>query len=227
MELLENIQVDIEAEAVKKKLRLDSIETAHSLIQTARPHIEARAVYGVSYIDEKLPEAVQLDGVRFTSRVLRKNLDKAERAFPYVVTIGPALETTASSSEDLLDQYYLDEIGNFAVVGARQQLERHLQKHFGLGRISKMSPGSLKDWPINEQKKLFSLLGDVESSLGVKLTPSFLMLPAKSVSGIRFPTEHGFATCMLCPREGCPNRRAPHDPELYQRRYAPDAMLAE
>ena len=217
MELLENIQIDIEPEAVKKKLRLDSIETAHTLIETARPHIEARAVYRVSYIDEKLPEAIQLDGVRFTSRVLRKNLDKAERAFPYVVTIGPALETAASSCEDLLDQYYLDEIGNFAVVGARQQLEKHLQKQFGLGKISKMSPGSLKDWPINEQKKLFSLLGDVESSLGVKLTPSFLMIPRKSVSGIYFPTEIPFLSCQLCPRESCPSRQAVFDRKLLEK----------
>jgi hypothetical protein len=217
MELLENIPVEIEAEEVKKKLRLDSVETAHALIQTAQTHIQARAVYRVSYIDQKLPDVVQLDGVRFNSRVLRKNLDKIERAFPYVVTIGPALENAASACEDLLDQYYLDEIGNFAVVGARKQLERYLRENFGLAKISKMSPGSLKDWPINEQKKLFSILGDVESSLGVKLTPSFLMIPRKSLSGIYFPTEIPFLSCQLCPRESCPSRQAAFDRKLLEK----------
>ena len=217
MELLENIQIDIEPEAVKKTLRLDSIETAHALIQTARPHIRAKAVYRVSYVDQKFPDAVQLDGVRFTSRVLRKNLDKIERVFPYVVTIGPALENAASSCDDLLDQYYLDEIGNLAVVGARKQLDRHLRQHFGLGKISKMSPGSLKDWPINEQKKLFSILGDVESSLGVTLTPSFLMIPRKSLSGIYFPSEIPFLSCQLCPRQSCPSRQAAFDHKLAEK----------
>ena len=217
MELLENIPLEIEGEAVRKKLRLDSVEKAHALIQIAQPHMKARAAYRVCYIDTKLTDAVQLDGVRLTSRVLRKNLDNVERAFPYVVTIGPALENAAALCDDLLDQYYLDEIGNIAVVAARKHLEQHLQKHHGLGKISKMSPGSLKDWPIQEQKKLFSILGDVEASLGVRLTPSFLMIPRKSLSGIYFPTEIPFVSCQLCPRESCPSRQAPFDEKLLEK----------
>jgi hypothetical protein len=39
------------------------------------------------------------------------------------------------------------------------------------------------------------------------------------VSGILFPTEETFASCQLCPREDCPNRRAPYDAELFERKY--------
>ncbi len=45
------------------------------------------------------------------------------------------------------------------------------------------------------------------------------MVPTKSVSGILFPAEESFASCQLCPRENCPNRRAPYDPELFDRKF--------
>jgi hypothetical protein len=77
-----------------------------------------------------------------------------------------------------------------------------------------MSPGSLADWPITQQEELFSIFGNVEDLIGVKLTESFLMVPLKSVSGIYFPTEIEFVSCQLCPREVCSGRRAPYDPDL-------------
>jgi hypothetical protein len=82
-----------------------------------------------------------------------------------------------------------------------------------------MAPGSLTDWPLREQRPLFALLGDTEALVGVRLTDSCLMLPNKSVSGIRFPTEKHFESCQLCPRPDCPGRRAPYDADLYDRRY--------
>jgi hypothetical protein len=53
----------------------------------------------------------------------------------------------------------------------------------------------------------------------VELTDSFLMVPNKSVSGLRFPTETSVENCQLCPREVCPGRRTPYDPKLYEQRY--------
>ena len=78
-----------------------------------------------------------------------------------------------------------------------------------------MNPGSGNTglWPLAQQKPLFELIGDVEASIGVRLTPSLLMLPNKSVSGILFPTEVHFETCQLCTREDCPRRRAPYQGE--------------
>ena len=73
-----------------------------------------------------------------------------------------------------------------------------------------MSPGSLEDWPITEQTKLFSIFGDTERLIGVRLTDSMLMVPRKSISGILFPSEEGFTSCQLCDRERCPGRKAPY-----------------
>ena len=100
-----------------------------------------------------------------------------------------------------------------------KHLNEHLIDHFQPGKISRMNPGSLPDWPLPEQQQLFALLGGGPASIGIKLTDSFLMVPIKSVSGIWFPNEESFESCRLCPREKCPGRRAPYDPDLYDRKY--------
>ena len=82
-----------------------------------------------------------------------------------------------------------------------------------------MGPGSLADWPIQEQVNLFRLLGDTEAQVGVLLTESCLMLPTKSVSGIRFMASESWENCMLCPRPICPSRRAAYDPSLLSSRF--------
>ena len=85
--------------------------------------------------------------------------------------------------------------------------------------MSRMAPGSgaADVWPITQQKELFSIFGNVEDLIGVKLTDKYLMIPIKSVSGIFFQTETTFVTCQLCPREACIRRRAPYDPELVKK----------
>ena len=81
-----------------------------------------------------------------------------------------------------------------------------------------MSPGSgdAVIWPIEQQRNLFALLGDGSQQIGVQLTDSCLMIPNKSVSGIRYPTEIDFHTCQVCHREDCPGRIAPFDEEQWK-----------
>lgn len=210
MQLMNPIPVSLNHEKIKKSLHLSQADYAHRmrvLIESAEAMIEARAVYDVCYIDEKLDEAFTVKGVRFVSKVLRKQLEKAERIFPYVVTIGQRLEEWARSSEDLLEQFILDSIGNTALREARLYFQTQIRSKYGLKKMAGLAPGSLEDWPITEQRSLFSLLGDVEAAVGVRLTSHMLMLPSKSVSGICFPTDTFFESCQLCPREKCPGRR--------------------
>ena len=90
----------------------------------------------------------------------------------------------------------------------------YISRKYALGKTSHMNPGSLEDWPITEQKPLFSLFGNVEELIGVTLMESHLMRPLKSTSGIYFAAEVTFESCQLCPREKCSGRRAPYEPEL-------------
>lgn len=214
------IPVSLNIEEAKSKLRAVDWQQIQNLLEVANPLISAQAVYEVSYINEKLEDAVVIDGVRFSSQVLRKNLDSVGRVFPYVVTIGAGLEEKAKECEDLLEQYYLDHIGNIALIKARKHLEEHLRSVFALAGISYMSPGSLLDWPLEEQKPLFSLLKGAEKMIGVRLNENLLMVPKKSVSGIFFPTESTFFSCQLCRREKCEWRKAPYSEDL-EKQYKP------
>jgi hypothetical protein len=207
MEKLEQISLSLDIGEVKDKLRAGDLAQIQTLLEVAEPLISAKAVYEVCYIEKKLEDTVIIDGIRLRSRILRKNLEKVGRVFPYVITIGTRLEEKADASGDLLEKYYLDKIGNIALSEVRNHLEKHLCSRFGLDVLSYMSPGSLEDWPIEEQQPLFSILKAAES-IGVRLTESLLMIPRKSVSGIYFPTEVTFYSCQLCPRQNCEERKA-------------------
>lgn len=214
MHILEQIPLDLPLGEIKRQLHLKKGEhwdEVKALVKTALPAIQAKAVYRVCYIDEKQADAIGIDGVRFISRVLAKNLAAVERVFPYVVTVGSHYMAQVDAQEDLVVKYYLDVIGNVALSSARKYLEKTLQKGYGLEGMSFMSPGSLTDWPLEEQRPLFALFGDGETPIGVSLNSSCLMIPAKSVSGIYFPTDIPFISCQLCDRKGCPGRRTAYD----------------
>ena len=217
MPILDNLKVDISLNDVCRRLHMgpdSDVSEIQPLIEVAMALIEPKAIFEVRYVEDKLEDAVMVNGRHLTSRVLRKNLDQAERIFPFVITLGPKLGEKQADSTDLLENFYLDTIGNAALSSARKQLKRHLKSEFALEKISSMAPGSLPDWPIEEQAPLFKLLGDVDAAIGVKLSNSLLMLPAKSISGIYFPTEVSFFSCQLCPRKRCESRKAKYDPKL-------------
>ncbi len=199
--------LNLSKSAVAKKLRTD-LATIDRLLTYLFQVIDINAAYRNCYLDEKDDTTVTIENVRLTSRVLAKNLSKVGRAFPFVLTLGKGVDAVIDNTKDILDKYLLDEIGNIALRESRKQLERHLSQQFAFDKISYMSPGSLKDWPIVEQKKLFALLSGVESAISVRLTDSCLMIPRKSISGIYFPSNVTFYSCQLCPRESCESRKA-------------------
>lgn len=189
------------------------------LLEAAVPLARPRAVYLTAYITARGEDWVEIEGVHFTSRVLCVNLAETYRVFPYLATCGPELQSWAGGFEDLVLSYWAEAIKAEALSSALQALDADLERRHHPGQTSKMSPGSLQDWPIQEQTPLFRLLGRRAGQIGVCLTDSLLMVPTKSVSGIRFPNEVGFENCQLCPREGCPGRRAIYDAQLYDERF--------
>lgn len=213
MEILGPIGVELDVDTVQKKLHAPGRGDVEAMVAQALSLAQPRAAFAAAYIDEKGEEEVVVSGRRFRSRVLRRNLDDVGRVFPVVLTVGPQLEQAADSS-DMLARYYLDAIANLILAEARHHLIRHLGKRFGVEKLSWMSPGSLQDWPLEQQRPLFELLPGVEDRLGVRLTDSCLMLPRKSVSGIYFPSESTFFSCRLCPRERCESRKARYDEAL-------------
>jgi hypothetical protein len=221
--ILDNIHFQIDTGQLYRSLRIkegsELVARLNHLVDKAQAIGRPKVSYKVAFIESRGDDQVIIDGVMLTSRVLRVNLEKAHRVFPFVATSGTELEEWSKSFDDLLEKYWVDAIKEMALRVALKHLNEHLIDHFQPGKISRMNPGSLPDWPLPEQQQLFALLGGGPASIGVKLTDSFLMIPIKSVSGIWFPTEESFESCLLCPREKCPGRRAPYDSDLYDRKY--------
>jgi hypothetical protein len=215
MEIIDQVPVILDLGEVASRLRFDPARAGFAsldeLVTLAQRLIRPRAVYEIAFVGAKGDKTVEVAGIMFESPLLRQNLEEANKVFPYIITIGPELERAAGAQSDLLKQYYLEEIANIALELAAAWLSGHLETLYGVTALSNLSPGSLVDWPITEQPKLFSIFGDTESLIGVRLTDSLLMIPRKSISGILFPSEEGFVACQLCDREHCQGRKAPYD----------------
>jgi hypothetical protein len=223
--VLDNISFQPEPDSLMKALHVREGSSFAGELKRIAADAQAvarpKAVYKVAFVESRGDDHVVVDGITLTSRVLRVNLEQAHRVFPYVATCGTELDEWSSSIDDALLRYWADTLKEMALRSAIQALSEHLQDRFRPGRMSGMSPGSLADWPLQEQRKLFALLGNPQDAIGVQLMQSLIMVPLKSVSGIWFPTEVDFASCQLCPRENCPGRRIPYDETLYERKYRP------
>jgi hypothetical protein len=115
----------------------------------------------------------------------------------------------------MVEKFWIGEIQEMVLRSVLKTVLNHIEENYLPGLSSSMNPGSLIDWSIREQQKLFNLLGNPEEEIGIRLTESSLMIPAKSVSGIRFATENSFENCQVCPRSDCPSRSAPYDEEIH------------
>lgn len=221
--ILDSIPFRADRDALARRLRLsadgDQWPEVMALIDHAETIGRPKALYGVAYIEQRGDDHIVVDGERLTSRVLRVNVGDAHRLFPYTATCGEELEAWGEGLTDVLQSYWSEAIREAALRSATAALMKHLNATFAPGKTATMNPGSLPDWPLKEQRPLFRVLGDTEALVGVRLLPSHLMVPSKTVSGIRFATEQAFESCMLCPRPDCPGRRAPYDAQLDETRY--------
>ncbi len=221
MQAIKNISFEPDLAALLQAVHLDP-ETAEAdefanLLKLAVAVARPKAAYRECFIKHKDHECVVIDEVTFTSRALNGNLGQAKRVFPFVVTCGAELDQIDLPNRDFLTDFWWDAIKNAALQAARSHLKTHFAQNFALIKTTTMSPGAgdAEVWPIEQQRQLFALLGDVTKHIGVKLTESCLMMPNKTVSGIRYPTEVDFRSCQLCHRDPCPGRAASFDQELW------------
>ena len=135
-------------------------------------------------------------------------------AVGYVATCGRALYQAHNDyADDFVASAVWDDICLAYLRLALDMLHTYVVQNIfpakdGKKMYSALNPGSLSSWPIHAQKDLFGFLGEGAELAGVELTASMLMVPAKSSSGLLFPTDKPYENCMHCPRIDCPNRRA-------------------
>ena len=215
--VIDNIIFNIDFNRVKEDLMINNSEDEEALTQMiieAENIANPRAIYREVYITEKGKDYVVIDGLKLKSRILSKMMAEVKQAFIYVITTGRELEEWAAGKLGILESYWAEEIQKVILNNVVNYVYGILDNFIDGETSSEMNPGSLADWPIEEQLKLFLLLANIEEKIGVRLTNSYIMLPAKSVSGIKFPTKSPFENCQLCQRKNCPTRRVPFDQKL-------------
>lgn len=221
--IIDNIAFKVDIELLLKKLHMDRVsedyETIERLVEEAEAIGKPKLITKISYIDSRGEDFVAIDDIKYVSRVLAVNLQSVHRVFPYIATCGVELYKWAENIEDMVEKFWAKAICEMALRCAIEGVSAYLRENYKVMKLSAMNPGSLKDWPLKEQRNLFKQFGDVKELIGVDLTESCLMIPVKSVSGILFETETNFESCQLCPRENCPNRRAPYEKGLFDEKY--------
>ena len=89
---LTNISCQIGVEIIIGKLHIkqDSayITKIQEMAAEAQSLAKPKAVYKEAYIDYKGDNFVIINGVKFSSRVMRVNMEETFRVFPFVVTCG-------------------------------------------------------------------------------------------------------------------------------------------
>ncbi len=222
MEILDNIPFSLDVEQITAQAHIvaDSSDAAdlQSLVELAQEVGKPKAAFAICFLAGRYGDTVQIDDVLFRSRTLAHNLASVERIFPLVATCGHELDQAFPDKGDMLKEFWWDSIKNCLLGAANQYLNDHLHRKFRLGKTATMRPGSgdISVWPIEQQASLFTLLGDVERAVGVRLTESFLMVPNKTISGLMFPTETDFRSCEVCHRENCPSRHAAFNKGLWE-----------
>lgn len=158
------------------------------------------------------------EGAIFKSPKLAKALYRAEEVCCFVATVGPALEMEVQEQmrqRRYADAYVLDAMGSMSAEGVVEQFYQRTARSLaksGQGVTLRFSPGYC-DWPLDQQRPLFALFAD-QPLLKVRLNPSCLMSPRKSVSGLfgilpaGIPGVHpAYNPCTTCGKRDCIARR--------------------
>jgi Vitamin B12 dependent methionine synthase, activation domain len=155
-------------------------------------------------------KSVEIDSINFQiNKIIFGQLKKSDSVAIFLCTAGGEIgvrSRKAMVERDFLKGYIYDVIGSEIVEATADLFQADLEKNMlekGKRITNRYSPGYCS-WDVAEQHKLFQLIPD--NFCGIRLTPSALMDPVKSISGIvgigknvRFNPY----TCRLCSQVDC------------------------
>jgi hypothetical protein len=159
-------------------------------------------------------KSIELNGQVFNvGKIVYGQLKKSESIAVFLCTAGEEFgirSRNAMREGDLLEGYIYDVIGSEIADSAADFMQNDLEKSIiasGEKITNRYSPGYCK-WDVVEQHKLFRLMPD--NYCGIRLTPSALMDPVKSVSGfigIGKEVKYNPYACNLCDMKDCIYRK--------------------
>ncbi len=138
-----------------------------------------------------------------------KKLRGSESVALFLCTAGKEISNRsrkAVAEGDLLRGYIYDVVGSETAEAAADLMQLKLEEELktsGMKITNRYSPGYC-GWDVSGQHIFFDLFSD--NTCGIKLTPSALMDPVKSVSGIigiGSKVRRGVYGCKLCDMQDC------------------------
>jgi hypothetical protein len=163
---------------------------------------------GVQFIGDA--GMMMLGGISFNiNRIVASSLEKSTEMAVFIGTCGNDVEEYSKQlmkEGHTLEGYIVDLIGSEIAEGVADFVHKQIESELafsGMKVTNRYSPGYC-NWPVSEQQKLFSLLGN--NICGVHLTETSLMIPIKSVSGIigvGTEVENKGYTCDICDSAQC------------------------
>ena len=223
-QVVDHIPVKYDEKELLRKLNIETLKGRKkeiiSLIEESRELIEPKAVYTQLEVVKIAGDSVRLDSGDVLKGVILADLLKCgQKVAPYIVTLGPKLENRASklAGNNVFLAFILNKIGDSTLEIARGNIELLVEKTLG-DKVSDFGPGEGTGelFGIEQQAVLFRILQPFEN-IGVRLTPSYLMIPKKSVSGVFAVTDEKYVACQYCPKE-CEERRSAFRGEYQPRR---------
>lgn len=149
-------------------------------------------------------------------RIITRQLSGSQRYAFFVATAGEEfekLQEELKAGGDMVKIFIADAIGSVLAEKTADRMEEALEEllaAYGWKHTNRFSPGYC-GWHVREQHDLFSMF-PTEAPCGVTLTPSALMTPIKSVSGVIGVGEKVRKldyTCGLCDFKQCYKRKKP------------------
>jgi len=208
-----DLHLSLEHSRVKQYLKFGNLEAlkdrVKKALEIANKMIKPRGLYRIGSNEEL--------------QISRHNPPGPLRETNYyalnVATVGKEITDAADeliNEGDYTTGNIVDSLGSAAVNMASDRLIDKMMNEagsIGLKSTRAFSPGSGSvDWKVNNQRFIFDNLNT--DKIGVKLTPSFTMLPKKSNSFVigldkDIKQVENFFSCAGCPRADCPARYIP------------------
>jgi hypothetical protein len=172
--------------AVIRARRPFFVEVAEQALATGIPLLRPAVLYRRLAVTRLIHERLVLDGDHVLGGpLIGQHLAPASEVVVAICTVGPELEEQALQVMDSDSPFglALDGVGSAAVEALAACVCHHFDQvalSQGLKTTIPLSPGMV-GWPTTEgQRQIFSLLN--AAGIGVKLMPSGMMFPRKSLS---------------------------------------------